>query len=858
MKLEIQSGNRWCVAERRSSFSLGKIRGEIMRGENINSGFTVAGAEVSARDQTQFKAYSDGRELLIAVAALDTVGPTTRFHCERLPNRQTVEIFLAPWNDELGWFQFCFQPDGRVDTFSHVPYPEAHSTTMPWLRLRRFKWEADSKDLSRRIYWLFAWFPIEGVFRAGKVCGFNVARYNPPVEEVTSWNHTSAVGCQDATSFGRLHLDRAPSSLQDIHAELDGNRLSIEARIVGGGRKIGMNLVNPKGESLAMTSRISGSRFHASARIPRRIPGRYRLCPVGGGGVMEPGDFNFDLVTPGWADQFRFSLTYDIPDNVGTTTHYTPARLGRELGCWKEWGIERIYWIEYGPVSHWRSLWDQLIGDLARKTGGDNVGLTRKYCDDLVGQAARSSKRLGMEFFGVFKPFDMGINTVVVKNDHRSCVRDIEERWVCVMPEIAEHPEWRMRRNPAWHRREVFPITRLVIRSETPVPAFAPSKLKLWCSRDNLHYTEHRKAFRLKQRVVKRPHERWTPAGKVLEETVARNWQIEISGLSLDSPFVAVEIEGQDFEVNHRAFALVEAWSGEHEAPVTLSTGGGRATGFMFGKMWDWANHTAPIVAMRTWKTGPLAMVFREEEGPSALLDPGFEGTRKIWLARIKAILDSGADGVDIRTLGHHNAHMGFLQWAFAEPVRDAFRRRYGRPVQPTPSDYTRVRKLRGEMYTGFLREAKALVARHGKKLSAHLEWGVEVPAHFDDRMAMELDWRTWIGEGIVDEMTMRGWGSQNRYVQREILPLARRKNVPVHYISRCIPGGLDLRAVEVCERFVREACSAGLSGFSLYEACDLLRMNREGVPMPVGNVDAALRSARSVIDHLRSPRSLA
>ena len=221
----------------------------------------------------------------------------------------------------------------------------------------------------------------------------------------------------------------------------------------------------------------------------------------------------------------------------------------------------------------------------------------------------------------------------------------------------------------------------------------------------------------------------------------------------------------------------------------------------------------------------------------------------------LRWIFDSGVDGVDIRTIGHHNCVNSYVKYAFAEPVRSAFRERYGREVEAAPEDYERIRRLRGESYTQFMREAKALAVRYGKRLHAHIEWGAHIPPHLDTRLQMQMvvEWEKWIREGIVDEVSLRGWASQNSCVHRRILPLARRMKVPVHVISRCLASGNDFRAMEVCERFVPEACAAGLSGFRLYESSDLLRMNAEGIPMPVGLIHEAVRKARCALDRFGS-----
>jgi hypothetical protein len=68
------------------------------------------------------------------------------------------------------------------------------------------------------------------------------------------------------------------------------------------------------------------------------------------------------------------------------------------------------------------------------------------------------------------------------------------------------------------------------------------------------------------------------------------------------------------------------------------------------------------------------------------------------------------------------------MLYAFAEPVRETFRSMYGREVTRSWQDCERVRRIRGDFYTGFFRDAHKVTAAAGKKLIAHLEHGIEVP----------------------------------------------------------------------------------------------------------------------------------
>lgn len=775
--------NNWCTVETLGKRSLSAIKAEILKHESVNERFTLPATPAPARDQTLFKAYRNGDELMIAVAVLESFAPTTRHTTSPMPNRNSIEMFFAPWNDELGWAQFCFGPDGSVQTFHHSPYAQAASTVFSPVSLKRHEWETDTESRTHRLYWLFAWFSVSDVFRAGDVCGFNVVRYSPPLEEWSSWNHASAVGFQDATTFGRLGLRK------------QGKKDEVPSRVV-------------------------------------------KLGPP----------------TP--TKDFRLSVTYDIPDNIGYSSGYTPKRMEKEFEVWKSYGIERAYWIEYGPLSQWPSLFTpefyQLKGE-AREHFLRNVALTRKTCDDTLKWAVKAAKRVGMEIFAVYKPFDQGFNFSFTTEHEKARVKEIENKFAVAHPDVAANQEFTMRANPAWLRKAVFPITRLCLWSQQPIPAFDPAKLALWTSTDNQKFTKYRGAMKVRVGVVKRAHSRWTPAGKVAEPGSAKNWRIELSELAVKAPFLAIEIEGKRFALSHRMFAFVEAWGKNGTAaPVELSGAGNRTTGYMFNKTWlGWANQTEPIIDTYTWAGPEFCLRFGDAEQISTLLEPTQEGAHRVWMKHIKRILETGVDGVDIRTIGHHSGTESYLKFAFAESVRAEFQRQFGREVEATEEDYQRVRKIRGDAYTRFMAQASALAHSRGQKLAAHIEWGTEVPAHLSLRlqMQMELQWARWISEGIVDEVSLRGWGSLNRHVQASILPLARKHKVGVHVVSTNLAGGLDVRAMELAPRLAVEARDAGFSGYSFYETDSLLRMNAEGYPMPVGLVDEAVKAARVALD---------
>jgi len=330
---------------------------------------------------------------------------------------------------------------------------------------------------------------------------------------------------------------------------------------------------------------------------------------------------------------------------------------------------------------------------------------------------------------------------------------------------------------------------------------------------------------------------------------------LELSGLNLRTRYLALDFK-VDAGLTHRAHAFAEAWSADGRfVPVTLATRGSTAQGFSFWQEWmSWANTSPRLLADVRWGKGVHGLVFDRRRAQPTLLEPCCEGARDIWLRHVQRILDTEAAGVGIRTLCHHNNVMDYLSMAFAPAVRAAFRAEHGRDPEPTWEDAVRVRQVRGRAYTEFLRGAKRLAAQAGKRLAVHLEAGIEVPPEVDQRMQFNLEWATWIREGIADEIILKWWFSQNPFIHEQVLPLARRHGIPVHIVDRNNSLNNTPRAIERAMALAGESRLAGFSGYAWYEAANCKRRNTEQVPefrLHIG--EAIRRSARAAAGRLES-----
>lgn len=801
--------------------------------------FTLIGAPLHARDAAPFQVYCDDKELLVAIASYDS---TTR---PALPGGrhppETVEMFFDPRHDHLGFFQFVIEENGNHTAITHLPYPEAHSTAFPHIELksvesRRERLSGSYSDWSCR--WVFARFAVDEVFRHGNVVGFNICRSRLRTPEDSSWNFCSGGGFQDAEGFGHLHRSRPGLELDQVHAQLDGRTLRVQGRASGRLRSFDLEMATPRDDRRSVRLKIRDGRWQTQFHFKSIEPGRHRLYPRVNGGTIEPAQLVFDVPPKAGSRPFCVSMTYDPPMCI-ISNFYTPSRLRAEMSTIAGWGVNRLHWIEYGD---WPSFWDANCwdGTLGEEYWASNAARTFRHCwKNFLRCAVRQARANGLEIFADLKIFDLAINNVFCRGQSKSSVTDLENRPAIAIPELAAHPEWTMQANPEWLVPEKFPVTRLRLWSSTSLPKLKPAQIKLWVSADNRHWRRYGKSLRLTQGRAQRPHLRWTPAGLVEEPGRRTQWYIELDQLNLRQPYLAIEIERDDVSFTGHAFELVET----DGAPITLGCGGDRREGFLFGE-WGWNNHTEFNLRRRTLSGRNIGMVFRESDRMPALFEPAFDGARRVWLKRMRDIFVVGCDGVSIRTFCHHNFHLSYQKYAFAAPVREEFQSLYGRAPRATPGDYERIRRIRGDFFTQFLRDARKLADRFDRKLAFQFEPGIEVPVELDTRMQIHLDYKTWFKESLLDEVSMKWFSSESQFVHERVLPLARRHGVAVHVISRLTPMGLDARAMETMPALLLGAYRAGLDGFNIYETMNVMEMNPLGISIPKGFADPAIRRA--------------
>ncbi|MHC4887604.1 MAG: DOMON domain-containing protein, partial [Planctomycetota bacterium] len=717
-KLQPTRARRDCVARRVSTWSKEEAIARLYAGKGEDR-FLTLGAGTWPANETRFDVAQTRDEIIVSVMAVDA-GNSGLVMDGLQRESESIEVFFDPFADRIGYHQFIAGSSGSQMVSSHWPYRDparqAHCDPSWSLEVEE---RIERPDMLRFYFLRFAREPIA----AGKVVGFNVGRAQTRSQEISSWNVTTGIGFPDAGCFGRLWLSPPPLACEEANIEVSGRKLSaVQLTGVSARQKaarLGLALIGPEGTELKRWKprTVAGRmRFACASALPMNEPGRYRirlLASASGKDVdSSPVEFTFDA--PGRKRQpFLFQGTYDWPDNAGNVV-YTPKDLAAECLWYKDCGLDRINWIDYAPAT-WkdkatrkRSSWFDKMLETEKHFGGD-----------LLPGAVRAAHQAGQEFVTIFKPLEQ---------------KETE-------PFIADHPEFCLRRNPAWQQGLGEPITAIrVYQSDTsPIPLTAKS-LELWESKTNRRYTRLRRP-QIKEGLVNRPLSVWSPRGLIPGPEKRKVRCLTVTGFTSKASCLALQIRKcrDDLALHNRGSHLVEFVTESGKVVPCLVAGAGEIPkwGFDFGPRTSnspsWARADAGIDSP-LWLQGSTLALGMSREQPFHM--PGFQEVafpevREFWLSYLKRGIDAGADGVSIR-LAHHVGCVDWLAYMYAEPVLEAFRSEFGREPEPCNEDYTRIRIIRGRFYTEFVREASAMARRAGKKFMHHIENRMLVPPQFD------------------------------------------------------------------------------------------------------------------------------
>lgn len=478
---------------------------------------------------------------------------------------------------------------------------------------------------------------------------------------------------------------------------------------------------------------------------------------------------------------------------------------------------------------------------------------------DLLAEAVQSAHRHGLEFYAEIKPFEGGGFTDVLPHslptpDRRSAVRDMRGIHYLVRPFVAEHPHLCLQRRPgtfAFHG----PVTTIrLVKGDDRRTRIRPEHLTIWTSRQNCGFKKYEGPLSFRESIEWRPCFPKSRDCRILHleglqipqdhsyilircslrgpEGGFANERGKIIELQNEQgeevPFIVstgpIAFEEHCGQLNRDPFCRIVRYLQSPEVSGILNSPEAGTTHYRdfygFNERHNW---TASYALDRE---GYIAVACGKPEFMIGNLHPIYPEVRAHWLDMIRFCLDRGVDGVNIRTSNHTRSPEAW-DYGFNEAVIKAAGGR---------TDYPAIRRINGEAYTRFLREARDLVKSRGKSLTIHIYGQMLMPDDRPDYLSyippnFEWQWETWIQE-IADDLEFRGaWALRPwnlRQVLETICSVIHTAGKPFYYQGNMkeikYDWPLDITAAEL--EMVRQ--NPDMDGFVLYETAHFAAMDEK------------------------------
>ncbi|HYF00833.1 MAG TPA: hypothetical protein VEJ18_18065 [Planctomycetota bacterium] len=528
---------------------------------------------------------------------------------------------------------------------------------------------------------------------------------------------------------------------------------------------------------------------------------------------------------------FEVHLTFDFYDDVlfGEAA-WTEERLREAVREYARRGVDAFHWIWYGGAQG--GMWEkgsyfEVGSDFIRRVPDP----FRVVCDE--------AHRIGCRAYAVLKVHDLaggmpfanypvgGGPRPAVGLPHLGGVGNHAHRW------LREHPHVRARLHPSLIADAKEPIRAIRLWHEDDRLESPPS-LRVWASDDNATWRPVAVEPRLSVRKRRPPIYAPAPETAFGEERAFSC--VELAGPDVREPFVCLELAAPHPIANTLA-ALVEV---EGPAAVTLGVvpvhrkdrPSWRDAGIAFdatygcdlpGRGWQ-LQRSAGRFRVALQDRGFLGIARGRNEYLSGVVELGHPEVRAWLLGLIGEMLDAGADGIDVRPSSHTES-LDWENYGFGPPVIEEFRRRHGVDLTTQPFDRAAWRRLRGDFYTQFLREASAAVRSRGREILAHMIGRMDTPADEPCWMETFWDWTAWIREKLLDGLTLSDLPGPFR---ARVLAESRTAGLPT-YMRPSLHSADDAtwasRGVAAIDRAIRD----GDRGFNIYESVAVMRLARDG-----------------------------
>ena len=546
---------------------------------------------------------------------------------------------------------------------------------------------------------------------------------------------------------------------------------------------------------------------------------------------------------------FLVSALVDFPDDC-ISIEFNQEILSDMIRKLHWMGANRIYWNFYQ-----QGMWEvfsnnnQFISNSLLNLG-DPINLGVKLAHDL-----------GMEFFATIKPYEAGCS-------HTLPVYSNDETKPTVLPGIAgnylvdswvkNRPEMRVKcreygLSPSSMDSSIGHI-QLRQKDELPI-RITENNIEIWTSHNNNSYQKINVEFTLKHSTRISDQDVFDMDGNLVTSVGTPCSVIDIYGLNLKAPFIAIttDIEDSNGTFSNTAFEMVKVFD-INENPLPIIVGSHKALwrpqrNFRTGDLeydnglgnqivhLDVSNKnpiTVSSSSLQDQQTGDtlnmdgvIAFATGRQNFLSGSLCEGYSEVREYWKSWVEKCVNSKVDGIDVRISNHSGWTNTPDLYGFNEPIVKEYKNLYG--VNPSTSRFDPVKlgNIRGLFFDQFLMDIRKFLTKNGKKLSVNLE-----PESFRSDACQSrwrtrpgniiFNWQKWITSGIADEATLlcRGWDVAkilNDKVAGNMLKHANNMNIPVHLSKQVGHGAGEPEKLQASYDDQR------LSGYCYYETATMV-----------------------------------
>jgi hypothetical protein len=549
------------------------------------------------------------------------------------------------------------------------------------------------------------------------------------------------------------------------------------------------------------------------------------------------------------SEDFHLEVTVDFLDDV-IRAPWNQAMFDRLFAAFRTWGVKRCHWIYYGTKQ------DGLL-DYPDSVQEENLKATLAAVGEIFPTAVQAAHRHGIEIYALLKPFDLGHDVSFGEGTELARTKGLVSRVGGPVGRVAhfaaQHREWTIARKPGVHGPgNGKDIVRIDLVKEDAGPAeFAVENVALYVSDDNATYRPYAGPIVREDLIEEYPLWEHTASGGSRTGDVRLSRVLRLSELKIAQKYLAVTIEGEPTSFGNTLINLVHVFTSEgEERCLTYGNAVRKPKGKLgrnvqllptkpdfreIGLEYDCAAGT-PTACFPGYEAvrdrfllGPdvLGIARGKDRALTSAMSPSFPEVREWWLSWLRQALEDGADGIELRVRNHHSP-FAWAEFGFEPPVRDEFLERHGVDIWETDDfDRTALRRLRGEAYTEFCREARRLATSFGKSMGLHISPTEAMEPEEGGAMEIHWDWRTWLREGLADSITLKEIWPGSRLAD-EILPLAREHGVAAIFSPYANNIWQNEGGEKVVDFWIRCAREGQFDGYQFYECAAIVKADED------------------------------